>query len=115
MTYPLAVGMTEPTPEQCSSRAKVFEDDHRNGFAIWYPQMGGYSGRAVAVFDKQWIEFEQSAEGGCVDVYVWHNGDFPFHEGENPALMHHCDPQQFIDFGKRLKELNDAGKVIGKR
>lgn len=105
--------MKEPTPEQCDNRDKVFDEGDRHGFAIWYPQMGGYHGRAVAVFDKTWTEYENSTSGGCVDVYVWHNGDFPFHDGQNPALVHHCDPQQFIEFGKDLKEINDAGKIVG--
>lgn len=108
--------MTEPTPEQCSEFAKVFDNGEFHGFAIWYPQMGGYCGKAIAVIEKSWTEYENgSCEGGCVDVYVWHNGNFPFHEGENPAIVHHCDPQQFIDFGKQLKNLNDAGKRISKR
>ena len=36
----------EPTGDECGANAKVFEDDLRVGHAIWYPQMGGYVGKA---------------------------------------------------------------------
>lgn len=71
-----------PTGDECSKHAKMHEDEHRVGYAIWYPQMGGYVCRAVALLNKGWKQYENgSAEGGCIDVYVWHNGEFPF-EGE---------------------------------
>lgn len=96
--------MREPTAQECGDRAEVQLTGQIVGRACWYPQMGGYVGRAVAV-----------ADGGCVDVYVWHNGDFPF-SGErpdwdgrpqNPALLHHCDGDQFVDFGKFLMSLQE--------
>lgn len=100
----------EPTCEQCIRNDRVFEDKYRVGYAIWYPQMGGYVGRAIAVLDKKWAQRDDGAAmGGCIDVLVWHDGEFPFGEG-GPREIHHCDPEQFIQFGKKLKELNDAGK-----
>lgn len=104
------MNLPEPTAEQCEQMAKVFDDKSSHGFAMWYPQMGGYLGKSVAVFDKSWTEFENATTGGCVDVYVWHDGEFPFHDGENPCIIHHCDPQQFIDFGTVLKEINYRGR-----
>lgn len=103
-----------PTPEQCSEHAKVFETEHKVGHAIWYPQMGGYAGRAVAVMDKHWEEQEAGAvTGGCIDVYVWHDGEFPFLEDEgSPREIHHCSPEQFIEFGETLRELNTRGRVV---
>jgi len=99
----------EPTGDECNRNAIVFESDDTIGYAIWYPQMGGYAGRAVAMMDKQWVETDHGATGGCIDVFVWHDGDFPFGEGE-PRVIHHCDPQAFMEFGKTLTELNDRGR-----
>ena len=93
--------VSEPTGGQCGSNELIFQDEKEAHYAIWYPQMGGYVGRAVAVIEKgPW-----GAEA-CIDVYVWHDGDFPFHDGEPPRRIHHCNPNQFIDFGKTLVELN---------
>ena len=101
-----------PTSEQCTAKAKVWEDNDRIGYAIWYPQMGGYVGAAIALFDKKWKSYSTgAAEGGCIDVYVWHDGEFPFSDGENPCLLHHCNPEQFIEFGKTLTEINQGEKV----
>lgn len=103
----------EPTADECESNAKVYEDDHKAGYAIWYPQMGGYIGKAVALMDKRWEDYEDSSAGGCVDVYVWHDGDFPFNEDDgSPAYVHHCDPEQFVEFGEKLTELNKRGRVV---
>jgi len=83
----------EPTPEECSDKAKVYVDWDKVGYAMWYPQMGGYVGKCVVVLDKQWEDGENSAVGGCFEAYVWHNGEFPFSKGdEMPAHIHHCDP-----------------------
>ena len=100
----------EPTGEQCSKHVKVFESDLQLGYAIWYPQMGGYAGKAVALIDKGWKLFKNgSANGGCLDVYIWHDGQFPFESDVSDAIIiHHCNPAQFIDFGTTLKRLNDA-------
>ena len=44
----------------------------------------------------------------CVDLYIWHDGEFPFSEeddGRPPYLVHHCDITQFIRFGRALAGL----------
>lgn len=70
--------------------------------ALWYPQMGGYVGKAVAVMD-----------GDCVDVWVWHDGEFPFADDDEyrgkdgPKLLHHCVAEQFVEFGKKLEAFRD--------
>jgi hypothetical protein len=83
----------EPTAEQCSARAHLGGDY----YAVWYPQMGGYAGKAV-------IQFTEHAPGGCIDLWVWHDGEFPFTDGDvdgftykpkRPAHLHHCDTDQF--------------------
>ena len=106
----------EPTPEECDYNGVVCQDGEQIGYATWYPQMGGYCGKAVAVCCKSWTETSHgSRTGGCIDVYVWHDGEFPFSEGDDgrsPAVIHHCDPQQFIEFGEKLKRLNDHGRSI---
>ncbi len=106
----------EPTAEQCSAKDKVYEDESRVGYAIWYPQMGGYVGKAVALLDKEWSETENGARmGGCFDVLVWHDGEFPLRgeDGEQPVRLHHCNPEQFIEFGKEVADLNARGRQDG--
>jgi hypothetical protein len=95
----------EPTSDECSSHARI-DVDGDVGYACWYPQMGGYVAKAVAMYDG-------SAEGGCFDVYVWHDGDFPFSEDhygipENPRELHHCSGQQFIAFGEFLVSIENG-------
>lgn len=86
-----------PTSEECSANSKVFERGNEVGYACWYPQMGGYCGKAVFVFEK--------TDGNtCFDVYVWHDGEFPFGDGE-PVRIHHCDAEQFIRFGNQVKKV----------
>lgn len=83
----------EPTPEQCSARAVL----PCGGRACWYPQMGGYGAKAVVYVDH------------CTEVYVWHDGEFPFSEGtapgRRPAYLHHCSGTQFEEFGAMLREM----------
>lgn len=85
--------LKEPTAEQCTANDKIAETDSKVAYAIWYPQMGGYVGRAIAVFEKN--------EDTCVDVFIWHDGEFPFGDGP-PVEIHHCCPEQFVEFGTRL-------------
>lgn len=98
--------VNEPTGDECSTHAVVYEDEYIIGRAIWYPQMGGYAGSAIVFFSKH-------NKGDCVDVYVWHDGEFPF-DGEGPdgprypVLLHHCVPEQFVDFGKKIVEFNGS-------
>lgn len=105
--------INEPTSAQCTAHEQVYESTDRVGYAIWYPQMGGYVGKAVAIMDKEWEKRPGNGRvGGCVDLFVWHNGRFPFQDSdENPKEIHHCDPTQFITFGEALMQLNNNGKV----
>ncbi|HEY5986432.1 MAG TPA: hypothetical protein VIV12_08660 [Streptosporangiaceae bacterium] len=89
--------MSEPTAEECSEH-RPFEVDGETGIACWYPQMGGYVGKAVAV-----------PVGGCVDVYVWHDGEFPFGDDTPPVVLHHCDGAQFVQFGEFLQSIQQDG------
>lgn len=108
----------EPTADQCSARAKVFEDDVTVGYAVWYPQMGGYVGKAVALFCREWREDPNTGSrmGGCIDVLVWHDGEFPFggegEDGRAPVRLHHCSPEGFVEFGEFLDEINTRGRVV---
>lgn len=107
------IDVKEPTAEQCSANEKVCENERTVGYAIWYPQMGGYVGKAVALLDKQWWEHPNGCRmGGCFDVLVWHDGEFPFDRegGTQPYRLHHCKPEQFIDFGTRISEWNERGR-----
>src|SRR3990172_2007725 len=101
MTLKSPEEIKEPTSDQCSAQAKVYEDDHQVGYAIWYPQMGGYVGKAVALVRPY------MGGAGCIDVLVWHDGMFPFGDEDRPPVsLHHCDPAQFIEFGETLSKLN---------
>lgn len=104
-----------PTEDQASEHAKVFENDQYAAYACWYPQMGGYIAKAIAIFDKSWKEDANgSRQGGCIDVRIWHDGEFPF-AGDakdamgnplKPVQLHHCDPMQFVRFGEWLGRTN---------
>lgn len=82
---------SEPTSEQIQENAEI-QTPIGKGFACWYPQMGGYVAKCIVVPNKN---------GGCFDAWVWHDGQFPF-GGDNrvPAVIHHCDPKQFVRFGE---------------
>lgn len=89
----------KPTADDCSNNA-VFEWGAHRCMAIWYPQMGGYVGKAVVVGE---------ADGGCFEAYVWHDGQFPFsddpryHGGTLPPVkIHHCMAGQFVEFGEAV-------------
>ncbi len=85
-----------PTAEQCTSNEQVFETEQHIGYAIWYPQMGGYFGKAVVVVARD------SAPDDCFNVYVWHTGEFAFGDGGTPVRIHHCNAAQFIEFGETV-------------
>lgn len=98
----------EPTGDECNEKAIIYENDKEICRALWFPQMGGYSGKAVAVITKR-IEGMDDLDGGCVEVYVWHDGEFPF-KGDSsrpPYNIHLCDPDQFIGFGNLLSKWNN--------
>lgn len=90
--------MKPPTPEQIEARAPVSVPGE-TAFATWYPQMGGYVGKCVVSWeagDREWPH--------CFAASVWHDGDFPFEDGRDPATLHHCDPLQFVRFGVEVLE-----------
>lgn len=89
-----------PTDGQCSKRERLPDINGMHAYAIWYPQMGGYAGRAVVVFHP-------GQEDSCFDVLVWHDGDWPF-DSEPPRELHHCSPMQFVDFGEAVAEMQAA-------
>lgn len=97
---------SEPTGDQCSDRARVGE----NLWAFWWPQMGGYHAKAVV---------RSEPDGCCQDVWVWHNGEFPFSDehpdpdrGEprrSPARLHIGDPEDWEEMGRFLGGLPGQG------
>lgn len=92
--------MKAPTPKECDTHAGIaitVDGQSVTGYAIWYPQMGGYCAKAVIVPGEQ-----------CFEAFVWHDGSFPFEdepggERRNPARLHHCDADQFVQFGKNVR------------
>lgn len=90
----------EPTFDQLREHAPIDLGEGRTGYAIWYPQMGGYVGKAVVARDNN-----------CFEAWVWHDGDFPFTSGDpyrddtSPRRLHHCDPDQFVQFGQTVERL----------
>jgi hypothetical protein len=103
----------EPTDDECSRRALVYEDATDRHYAIWYPQMGGYVGKAVVVVLRERVEFVRGESGGCVDVWVWHDGEFPLRgeDGYQPVHLHHCNGAQFVAFGEALLAMRAAQDV----
>lgn len=98
----------EPTADECTANAQI----EPGAFAIWYPQMGGYAGKAVFYPGEQ-------GEDGCVEIYVWHDGEFPFggdrgfeNDAKEPVNLHHCSAEQFVRFGQTVLEIQ---KRTGKR
>lgn len=86
-----------PTGGECEALARLPDFNGRPAFAAWYPQMGGYAAKAVIVL------MTDATEDGCFDAYVWHDGEFPFHEvGDDPARVHHCSAGQFVEFGNEV-------------
>lgn len=90
----------EPTGEECDNNAVIFETDNQIGYALWYPQMSGYVGKAVVEIWK-----DDNEEDACFDVLVWHDGDWPFNDGQSPRRLHHCSTSQFINFGMEVDVL----------
>lgn len=87
----------EPTPEQCSAQERVtIPGSDIPAHAVWWPQMLGRHGRAVITV------------GDCPEVWVWHDGSFPFHDhwdgpGRSPAHLHLSDADQWIDLFEQQK------------
>lgn len=88
----------QPTVDECSNHTEI----EPGRFAIWYPQMGGYVGRAVIEQDD-----------GGFNAWVWHDGEFPFEDGFEPRMLYHSEAAQFIRFGQDVEELLGLdGEVI---
>lgn len=93
----------EPTGDQCNANTRLPDFGEMKCYACWYPQMGGYCGKCVvAVYDDPMGE-------GCFEAFVWHDGEFPFRD-EEPREIHHCSPDQFIEFGELVKSLQKGPK-----
>lgn len=96
----------EPTAEQCNACAHLGE----GWYAIWYPQMGGYVGKAAV-----W----PGDPGSCVEIVVWHDGEFPFRGSDEiigsrePVRLHHCDMAQFRTFADEVEALQAKGQPEG--
>jgi len=99
------VTIPDPTHEQCTANEQIVLADGRAATAAWYPQMGGYASHCLIVLNPG---------EDCFEVYVWHDGSFPFGEdndrwpGEpapSPAHIHHCNADQFIGFGNLVNRL----------
>jgi hypothetical protein len=70
--------------------------------------MGGYVGRCVVLLGGS---VDQNGNpGGCFDAFVWHDGDFPFGDYA-PIELHHCDPEQFIQFGQAVLNAQRVQKL----
>lgn len=93
----------EPSTDQCTANSPITLPDGRTGYAIWYPTMGGYVGRAVVAPDD-----------GCFEAWVWHDGEFPFsgsdpyRESGTPNHLHHCSADAFVTFGQTVERLMDG-------
>lgn len=94
--------LPEPTGEQCETSATTIINDW-HCTATWYPQMGGYAGKAWIIPDGR--------EDGCFEVVVWHDGLFPFSEEGSPTVLHHCDPDQFREFANVADQAIAAAAV----
>lgn len=86
-----------PTSEQCSAREQVeIPGSDVRAHAVWWPQMGGYSGRAVVTITD------------CATLWLWHDSQFPIKDDQRPREIHLCDPQQWIDVFQWLHDEVDA-------
>lgn len=107
----------EPTSDECTTRAQWVEGE-MHCLAFWWPQMGGYVGKAVAAMpDERQLDLDPE-QGACMEVFVWHDGKFPFTgkgtlhgEARHPVEIHVCDPGQWRRMGELL-EAFEAGESI---
>ncbi len=96
-----------PTVKQCDVNEAVLGPyEGIPAFAAWYPQMGGYVARCIVQPNSK------DGVNECFECWVWHDGNFPFGtdphqvgEERQPAVLHHCDPQQFIEFGQKVEQM----------
>lgn len=98
----------EPTADQCTRKAPL----GGAWFAMWYPSMGGYVGKAAVWIGDLTI--------GCVEVLVWHDGEFPFDgsaldgwtgQPRIPVSLHHCDVGQFRTFAADVEVLQQQASA----
>jgi hypothetical protein len=103
----------EPTSDEVVLGATVNLPDGRWARACWFPSIGGYVGKALVI--------PSQVEGECcTEVWVWHNGQFPF-SGQCPACSSECSPvllhvhggQDFIAFGELVDECESATGTDG--
>jgi hypothetical protein len=88
----------EPSDNDCRTNVEI-KVNNLKGYACYYPQMGGYLGKAIVIP----LQYDKSTEP-CYNVLIWHDGEFPFTQLENePVTLHHCSADQFIQFGNLLK------------
>lgn len=90
--------LPEPTAEQCTANARMDVGPCSRATAAWYPQMGGFVGKCWIVTDAD------AREDSCVDVHIWHDGEFPFtgEAGRRPVVLHHCLSEQFREFADAM-------------
>ncbi len=89
-------GFRIPTADEGRAHAKIGPEL----YATWYPQMGGYVGKAVL---HVWPD---TTNNECFEAWVWHDGEFPFTEDAGPpAHLHHCMAEQFVDLGNFVLSL----------
>ncbi len=96
-----------PSAEECDVNSQVFEDEDYVGYAAWYPSMGGHPGKSIIVMQKEWVEIPETGArlGGCFTVWLWHGGEFLLSDEQEPQVLHHCEPNDFIVFGHTVARL----------
>lgn len=104
--------INEPTTEQCRNNTIWTDEDGFRYLTFYWPQMGGYSAKALARISTEEDE-------GCVMVWVWHDGEFPFTESErefenkpkSPAVLHICDFEDWLQAIERLAKFQSGEGV----
>ena len=87
--------MRPPTADEIRNESIVNFDglDYK---AFWFPQLGGYCGKA-------WLDVRDENNNDCFDVYLYHDGAFPF-DDKDPVNLHFCDVDQIKDFYKFVQK-----------
>jgi len=81
----------EPTAEQCSAKELVeISGSTAVAHAVWWPQMGGKSGKAVVTI------------GDCSTAWIWHDGQSPTN-GKDPQQIHLCGYDEWVELFEWLK------------
>ena len=107
--------LPEPTSDDCTAHTR-FDTYLGAAYALWYPQMGGYVGKALAIPSIGDPTFPGDP---CFDVYVWHDGEFPFsgvggwRKDDIPIRIHHCSGHQFVKFGLELLDIAERDLEVG--